>query len=734
MGGYVNFPLSSLTCISYPVNQKADDNSGDKTLVVASFFFWRWGSQHQRSLTGLFQTLLHDVLEQRPNLIPEVLPDLWLEASRSPGWDPTNLTRNRDHIRLAFSRLLQCATIYEDTKICFFIDGLDEFEETLQSDHKELVLLLARWVQAAPNGVKLCVSSREYNVFLNFFSADKRLRLQDLTCGDMKRYSRERLHDLGQDLDRIVQVIAEKSNGIFLWAALVVKSIRARLEDGFDTSMVEEEVNSLPEELEDLFRHLLDSISKLYQKQAYQTFAMVQLGPSTASHHRPILTLVGYSFLGDYSVDPEFAQQSDFPFDPLLDTTRLERENNSRKRLNAYCRGLVETGPMGDLIYTHRSVVEFLGRHLQHTTAKAMLLGFEPLHALSQLMLAELRSRPRDQYWTSPTCDERHAILTTVVLGIMEARHAKRLDFPPYPFLEAFRIAANHAILPEDYPWSWYDGDEWVPYKIKWDLDTYWLLSSVVLNASVKLGLHQYFDWLTSADPTIINNACIFERSGMVWGSVGLNLWEFPRWPEDPDYIPFGVLSVLLKRGISPGALIFPSPRMDCYHLLSNGTSMWAHLMLVLFCFFPDPVIAEAGRVIQDFLEHGANPSMRVALKRGISGLFFKFKFENQLNSIRLPLPVNFQIPPDWDKAPSENHLKEEIRYHTWFSSKGGKVSFEDFVEFNVNVHYQRAGHISERATSPHDALPLYITLIFSITKHASFFKGSQSDLGPRSS
>jgi hypothetical protein len=44
---------------------------GDKKLVFAKFFFWRPGTALQRSLTGLFRSLLHDMLKECPKLIPK---------------------------------------------------------------------------------------------------------------------------------------------------------------------------------------------------------------------------------------------------------------------------------------------------------------------------------------------------------------------------------------------------------------------------------------------------------------------------------------------------------------------------------------------------------------------------------------------------------------------------------------------------------------------------------------
>jgi hypothetical protein len=130
-------------------------------LVVASVFFWRKGSPPQRSLSGLFRSLLHDVLEQQPDLIPEVLPDLWRKVLSSPAWTLTDPLKafdyDSDRVRSAFSRLLQCSSLHNSTKFCFFIDGLDEYEETTQDDYKTMVQLMFSWTQAAPHGVKLCV-------------------------------------------------------------------------------------------------------------------------------------------------------------------------------------------------------------------------------------------------------------------------------------------------------------------------------------------------------------------------------------------------------------------------------------------------------------------------------------------------------------------------------------------------------------------------------------------------
>jgi hypothetical protein len=105
----------------------------------------------------------------------------------------TELDLGNKEIRAAFSRLIENRNLYKKHCFCFFIDGLDEYEETRQEDYKVMVELLCSWTRAAPQDVKICVSSREYNVFLNAFSTERRLRLQDLTRRDMELYVRDKL-------------------------------------------------------------------------------------------------------------------------------------------------------------------------------------------------------------------------------------------------------------------------------------------------------------------------------------------------------------------------------------------------------------------------------------------------------------------------------------------------------------------------------------------------------------
>ncbi|KAK3306192.1 uncharacterized protein B0T15DRAFT_485616 [Chaetomium strumarium] len=344
-------------------------------LVVAKYFFWRPGSSKQKSLDGLYRSLLHDVLESQ----------LWAKA-RVASWQvQTEFAISEKDVRTAFARLVRNTSRNAKHCFCFFIDGLDEYQETAQNDHKEMVKLLTGWTTTAPRDVKLCVSSREDNMYMYNFSDNKRLRLHELTRFDMEAYAWERLDDISdQEAKRsLVTAITDRAEGIFLWAALLVKQVRDQLENGADFAALVQVVDLLPDELDGLYEHILKSLSKPDRKKAYQTLAILAL----SRHWRLPVSLFACSFLDKYNVDKMFAEQDDFAETGLDGMAYEEHIKLSRKRVNGWCRGLVESAT-GSIGYAHRSIPEFLDNQAIKDEMESFLAGFSAAEALRQLTLA----------------------------------------------------------------------------------------------------------------------------------------------------------------------------------------------------------------------------------------------------------------------------------------------------------------------------------------------------------
>ncbi len=68
---------------------------------------------------------------------------------------------SKDEVSAAFQKLISSSEITDKFRICFFIDGLDEFQE-LGESYWRLADKLQEWCNNSKGAVKLCVSSREY--------------------------------------------------------------------------------------------------------------------------------------------------------------------------------------------------------------------------------------------------------------------------------------------------------------------------------------------------------------------------------------------------------------------------------------------------------------------------------------------------------------------------------------------------------------------------------------------
>ncbi len=161
-------------------------------MVRPQFFFWKMGTPMQKNLDGLFRSLLHGILRASPELGPFIFPEFWQSCWHASSQTLKSISLSSRSIQEAFDRLLSDAALCESYRFCLFLDGLDEYEGTEGKDHGDLVKMLGTWTATAQDFVKLFVSSREENVFMNAFSSEQRIRIHDLTRLDMARYAASR--------------------------------------------------------------------------------------------------------------------------------------------------------------------------------------------------------------------------------------------------------------------------------------------------------------------------------------------------------------------------------------------------------------------------------------------------------------------------------------------------------------------------------------------------------------
>lgn len=268
-------------------------SSGNAHLVTASFFFWNSGTVEQRSKIGLLRSLLFEVLSKYPQLIPIVLPGLWATQYSKALYPHAKLEydiRQVSKLKKAFRNLIDQKTI--PVKLCFFIDGLYEYEGS-DAEVAELFSDLATC-----SNLKVCVSSRPLLVFEDAFDESPGLRLQDLTNGDIKIFvndvlgqnKRYKVLSLEEPIlaPKLVAEIVQKAQGVFLWVALVVSPLLNGLGNFDSITDLHRRLRLLPSDLQALYEHMLTKrIEHFYLPQSSKIFRILRAGlqPVSTLYH-----------------------------------------------------------------------------------------------------------------------------------------------------------------------------------------------------------------------------------------------------------------------------------------------------------------------------------------------------------------------------------------------------------------------------------------------------------------
>ena len=256
------------TLISYISQQQEtgshlDEWSNGEPLVTASFYFWYAGTPLQRSQQGLLRGLLHDILKQAPELIPHAMPDLVRSLSNGT---PAPEGPTLQQLFMWFQNLAQALRYGEiPHRIFLLVDGLDEYH----GDEEDLVRLFLDMSELTDK-IKFVLSSQCHEPFLSAFSCQPTLRLHDLTKDDIRYYTLDRLTPIPTHTGRglLVKRITEKANGVFLWVSLATASLVRRYHQGGRREELEQELESMPSELEQLFESLLNMVPPAYQQEA----------------------------------------------------------------------------------------------------------------------------------------------------------------------------------------------------------------------------------------------------------------------------------------------------------------------------------------------------------------------------------------------------------------------------------------------------------------------------------
>ena len=259
--------------------------AGEHRLLLATYYSWNAGNELQKSQEGLLRSLLYQCLSIDPiRFVPLVFPSRWA-LIQLLNLDPSVTSWTTEELLLGLRNLLahagrKLADDFEPYKLAVVIDGLDEF----QGNHQRLLEIITD--ASSQHHIKICVSSRPWNVFRDALNQSPTLRLELLTQKDIEQYVREKFsHSLGyqesealfpHQTKKLVSDILLKAQGVFLWVSLVVRELLQRLQEGSKLSDLQAVLDKLPGDISRLFQLMYERTNEKYRGEAAQLFLLLE--------------------------------------------------------------------------------------------------------------------------------------------------------------------------------------------------------------------------------------------------------------------------------------------------------------------------------------------------------------------------------------------------------------------------------------------------------------------------
>ncbi|KAI0441725.1 hypothetical protein F4803DRAFT_407988 [Xylaria telfairii] len=358
--------------------------AGKAKLHTASYYFWNQGTDKQKSGIGLFQSLLYQILRLAPDLITLINQD----RLHHEVWEMKKLID-------IFKQIAQQTVL--DTKFCFFIDGLDEYD----GDEKDIIHLLQEL--SISQHIKICASSRPGRQYESTLPKDDRtFDIARFTKGDMLRYIKTRLQQCVNwrrlaaadppTCQDILNELSARAGGVWLWVSLVTADIIKEAEKNEEAATLRKIVDEFPADLYEYFARMIRRIPKRHHEEMAETFLVVmeELQP---------LPLYAFALLERGRKNSNYA--IDAPTEPISEEGVKSTYPALRDRIRNRCSDLLivhdEPHPIflsHSVDFLHRTVRDFLQEGYNKQLEMYAKEEFDPLVSLSKICLGLLKALP----------------------------------------------------------------------------------------------------------------------------------------------------------------------------------------------------------------------------------------------------------------------------------------------------------------------------------------------------
>ncbi|KAF6823096.1 hypothetical protein CPLU01_11595 [Colletotrichum plurivorum] len=233
------------TIIEYQAWESLDKKARVVKAVVVSFFFNARGEHLEKSIQGMFRSLIYQLLKSYPAL-GTALTDSDLQQDQSGSSELNTLKRTFEKAVLALgSCLFTC-----------FINALDECDEQQVMDMIQYFEDLTDETTSCRIGFRVCFSSRHYPYITLRRGVAFVMEYEPGHTQGLKAYVANRLRiEKSKNGDELQVMILQKASGVFLWVVLVVGILNQEYSRG--SMSLRKTLEEIPSGLSDLFKGIL---------------------------------------------------------------------------------------------------------------------------------------------------------------------------------------------------------------------------------------------------------------------------------------------------------------------------------------------------------------------------------------------------------------------------------------------------------------------------------------------
>lgn len=635
-----------------------------RKLLKAGYFFIERAGDLAKCREGMLRSLLHQILKEQRHLIAVAFPSFFPVGKHPPR--PTPETVNTwESLSTAFAATLEGL---RDSKVCLFIDGLDEYRMMDQlaqytPDQIELItegsnddaawgtsewivdghLQIAKFIlqhRGRPN-TKICFSSRLLNVFETRFRGLPGLQIHRYTAGAIKKYCTERLEEEAcgmEDLQAFVAAVTNKSLGVFLWVRLVIDRLVTGNENGDKVSELWDVLEKIPQKLngkDGLYMKMLENIRKEDRDEAAKLFQLVKKWDEVSLLGAPrmdIITLFlaeeGYLDAGE---NGGLRVKND-KFSPETWEALRHRWTRLQRRLRSRCGGLLEGTK--EVQFMHLTAKEFLSQkrwwsHLFEPQQGFLSTEETKLALISgQIRRFKCCAEATMEYWgqqglaepaeqPEPITRIPPKFLCHMVASILQMLHGDTIgsavDSNVYESLaDELDATCDKLIRVSVFDHSKPSRPNWFELLFKEESNTQ-LLPKNMIELALACGMGWYVIQKLRRN-TVISKAQSTESLGLLAVGNQIRCRGAP-FGYSTDSSP-KIMEVLLMGGMDPN-LELQDPRLagKGSGRSRNGMTVWTVMLWKLS--YVRPSAERAFAVMELLLTHGADPAARVRTDSG---------------------------------------------------------------------------------------------------------------------